>query len=177
MSTQTRQTIGIVMTGLVLVAALAGLVVAIQNLRPQVTDCTIRSFSIAYIVFFVIAVLSMLGVGTAVFRATELGATAGGTILAFSSVALFVIAIALAFNAGKISDEGSRNANYWVFGLFAGLSLINTLYIFSQRSDIVASQPGAQVLDYVQNRLGRSPLTTGAGSFGETYRANRGVRT
>jgi len=175
MSTQTRQTIGIVLSGLVLIAALAGLVVAIQNLQPAITDCTIRSFSIAYIVFFVIAVLAMLGLGTAIFKATDLGATAGGTILAFSSLALFVIAIGLAFNAGKIARESSRNANYAVFGIFALLALINTAYIFSQRNDIISSQPGHQVLDYVQNRLGRSPGATS--DFGATYRANRGVRT
>lgn len=177
MSNQTRQTIGIVMTGLVLIAALAGLIVAIQNLQPAVTDCTIRSFSIAYIVFFVIAVLSMLGLGTAIFKATDLGATAGGTILAFSSLALFVIAVALVFNSGKINKESSRNANYAVFGIFALLAVINTAYIFSQRGDIVSSQPANQIQEYLQNRMGRSPSMSGTNDFETTYRANRAMRT
>jgi hypothetical protein len=156
MSTQTRQTIGFVLSGAVLIAALAGLVVAIQNLQRSGVDCTTRSMSIAYIVLFVIAVLAAFGLGGAVFKGTELGASAGGTILAFSSFALFAISAGLALNAGKIADKGPRDANYAVFGIIALLTIINAGYLFSQRRSIVGSQPVNDVLDYVQNRFGNN---------------------
>ena len=141
------------MSGLVLVAAIAGLVVAIVNLRKTGIDCGIHSLSMAYVIFFVLAVLAAIGAGGAIFKGTELASTAGITLLTFMSATLFVLAGLLFLRSNKITDEGLKRTNYAVFGIFALLSLINTGYLFYQRQSLIQSQPVNTVVDFLRNRF------------------------
>jgi len=147
-------TIATVMSGLVLVAAIAGLIVAIVNLRKAGIDCGVHSLSMAYIIFFVLAVLAAIGAGGAIFRGTELASTAGVTLLTFMSASLFVLASLLFMKSSKIADPGLQKTNYAVFGIFALLSLINTGYLFYQRQNLIESQPVTRIVDFVRNRFG-----------------------
>jgi hypothetical protein len=150
---QLNTSISTLMSGLVLLAALAGLVVAIINLRKAGLDCGIRSLSMAYVIFFVLALLAAIGAGGALFRGTELGATAGVTLLTFMSASLFVLGALLFFRSSKITDPSLRQTNYAVFGIYSLISLINTGYFLYQRQTLVASQPVTNVVDYIRRRF------------------------
>lgn len=151
----TTQTIATVLSVGVILSALAGLFVAIQNIRKASSACNARSLSFAYIVFFIVAVLSMFGAGGAIFRGTELAAGAGITIAAFSSLALFVIGVMLLFAAQNITDTSLRNTNIAIFSIMVGLSLANTVFLLVQRQNLITTQPVVQGLNYVRNRFRR----------------------
>ena len=165
-------TIAAVMSGLVLVAALAGLIVAIINLRKSGIDCGVHSLSMAYVIFFVLAVLAAIGAGGAIFKGTELASTAGVTLLTFMSATLFVLAALLFFKSSKILDDGLKKTNYAVFGIFALLSLINIGYLFYQRQNLINSQPVNQAVEFIRNRFGRSGTSPLLGNNSGPVRVN-----
>lgn len=142
---------------IVILLALAGLVVAILNLRDETASCSVRALSVAYIVFFIIATFALIGSGGALLSAPGVGgavagAAAGLTILSFAGFAMFIIAAILAFSGRSLSDVNLRRANMIVFGGFAILSLLNLIVLFSQRRNIVESQPAREVFNFVNQR-------------------------
>ena len=104
-SNYSNTTIATVLSGFVLLAAIAGLVVAIVNLRKVGIDCGVHSLSMAYVIFFVLAVLAAIGAGGALFRGTAVASTAGVTLLTFMSATLFVVAGLLFLRCSKIEDS------------------------------------------------------------------------
>ena len=141
------------MSGAVLVAAIVGLIVAIVNIRKIGIDCGVRSLSMAYIIFFILAVLASFGAGASLFQGVANTSTAGITLLTFMSATLFALAAMLFVKTDKITDPGLRRTNYAVFGIFALLALANTGYMFYQRQSLIRTQPVAQVVSFIRNRF------------------------
>lgn len=137
----------------VALASLAGLYVAIQNVRKAGLTCNARSLSIAYIVFFVVATLAVFGAAGTLFKGTDVATSAGVTLAAFASMATFVIAVMLLFAAQKIEDASLKKMNVSVFSILVGLSLANTVFLLTQHRNLLTEQPLTQSLNYVRNRF------------------------
>ena len=166
----------------VVIMAIAGFVVAIMNLREPNLDCGVRSTSIAYITFFLLATVSVIlgsgavlgGERAAGTLGSLVGGTAGATLVTVMSSILFVLGVMLFTQSGKIPNERLRKMNYAVFGIYSLLSVINLIFTFYQRRNILESQPAIKVLDTLRGRFGSptqavpsnyAPVTTSASGY------------
>jgi uncharacterized membrane protein YozB (DUF420 family) len=152
----TSQTISAALSAGSLAAVATGLAMAIWNIRKGEANCTVRSISIAYIVFFFVYLLGLLGNMSGMFSSPDITG-AGKVIHIFAHMALMILSIMFLVYARKIEDDQRKKANMAVFSILLILSLGALAYAFYETRSLVKSQPVARVNAFLNGRRSGAP--------------------